>query len=80
MVPIERKLEFRLGDGWEPLCKFLGVEVPDVPFPRVNDREEHRARQAKEMKALMGQCFATLRPWIVGFLGVGILASWLARR
>jgi hypothetical protein len=22
--------------GWEPLCRFLGVDVPDEPFPRVN--------------------------------------------
>lgn len=26
-----------LSDGWEPLCKFLGVPVPDEPFPRAND-------------------------------------------
>ena len=23
--------------GWEPLCKFLDLPVPDIPFPRVND-------------------------------------------
>lgn len=38
MVPEERRLEYRLGDGWEPLCEFLGKDVPDVPFPRVNER------------------------------------------
>ena len=37
VTPPERLLEFRLGDGWAPLCRFLGKEVPDVPFPRVND-------------------------------------------
>jgi hypothetical protein len=26
-----------LGEGWGPLCKFLGVPVPDEPFPRTND-------------------------------------------
>ncbi|HYK85498.1 MAG TPA: sulfotransferase, partial [Ktedonobacteraceae bacterium] len=27
-------------EGWEPLCAFLGVEVPkDKPFPHLNDRE-----------------------------------------
>jgi hypothetical protein len=30
-------LEYKLGSGWEPLCKFLDRPVPDVPFPRVND-------------------------------------------
>lgn len=24
------------GDSWEPLCEFLGVPVPDVPFPCEN--------------------------------------------
>ena len=24
------------GDGWERLCEFLDVPVPDVPFPREN--------------------------------------------
>lgn len=30
-------LEYKLGDGWEPLCEFLGKPVPDMPFPNVND-------------------------------------------
>ena len=29
------------GEGWEKLCKFLGNEIPDVPFPRSN-RGFHR--------------------------------------
>ncbi|KAK5708671.1 hypothetical protein LTR17_020503 [Elasticomyces elasticus] len=32
-------LEFQLRDGWKPLCEFLGKEVPDVPFPQVNETE-----------------------------------------
>jgi hypothetical protein len=27
-------------DGWEPLCKFLGKPIPDVPYPHVNDTKE----------------------------------------
>jgi hypothetical protein len=37
---------FDVAQGWEPLCRFLGVTVPDVPFPRVNTREEHQRLQA----------------------------------
>lgn len=33
-------LEFNVKQGWEPLCSFLGVDVPDVPFPRLNDKQE----------------------------------------
>jgi hypothetical protein len=35
-VPADRLLVYRVQDGWEPLCRFLGVDVPDEPFPRVN--------------------------------------------
>jgi hypothetical protein len=36
-VPPERLLQFRVADGWEPLCSFLGCDVPDEPFPKVNE-------------------------------------------
>ncbi|KHN97949.1 uncharacterized protein MAM_04338 [Metarhizium album ARSEF 1941] len=39
-VPREQVLEFQHGDGWAPLCEFLGVAAPDEPFPRVNERAE----------------------------------------
>lgn len=38
-MPPEKLLVYQVKDGWEPLCAFLGVPVPDVPFPRLNDRE-----------------------------------------
>ena len=34
----DRLLVFDVRDGWAPLCAFLGVPVPDVPFPHANDR------------------------------------------
>jgi hypothetical protein len=43
-VAPERLLVFEAADGWEPLCAFLGVPVPDAPYPRVNSRDEMRAR------------------------------------
>ena len=39
-VPPERLLVWSVTDGWEPLCEFLEVPVPDMPFPRVNDSRE----------------------------------------
>jgi hypothetical protein len=38
-----RLVEWTAGDGWEPICKALGVAVPDDPFPHVNTTEEFRA-------------------------------------
>ena len=37
VTPKDRLLVFKPEDGWGPLCKHLGKEVPDVPFPRVNE-------------------------------------------
>jgi hypothetical protein len=37
-VPPERLLIFKVTEGWGPLCAFLGVPVPDTPFPNLNDR------------------------------------------
>ena len=48
-VPADRLLEFEVGQGWEPLCAFLGVPVPDEPFPRSNDRKEFAARIAERL-------------------------------
>ncbi|CAK0881491.1 unnamed protein product [Prorocentrum cordatum] len=38
-VPKDRLLDFQVTDGWEPLCSFLGKPIPNVPFPRVNDKD-----------------------------------------
>jgi hypothetical protein len=37
ITPPDQLLVFRLDEGWSPLCEFLGVDIPDMPFPRVNE-------------------------------------------
>jgi hypothetical protein len=41
--PKDKLLVFDVSQGWEPLCAFLGVPVPNVPFPRVNDTAEFQS-------------------------------------
>ena len=36
-IPCDRLLVWRVTEGWEPLCEFLDVDVPDAEFPRLND-------------------------------------------
>ena len=36
LVPPERLLIWNVKEGWEPLCKFLGRPVPDLPIPHEN--------------------------------------------
>ncbi|GII89217.1 sulfotransferase family protein [Sphaerisporangium siamense] len=38
-IPADRLLVYDVRQGWPPLCAFLGVPVPDEPFPRLNDRQ-----------------------------------------
>ena len=45
-VPSDRLLEFSPGDGWEPLCAFLGVGVPDEDYPRTNSTDDFRASRS----------------------------------
>jgi hypothetical protein len=50
-IPAERLLVFEAAQGWEPLCRFLGVPVPATPFPLKNTTEEFKARIAEREHA-----------------------------
>ena len=43
-----RLLDYRISEGWGPLCRFLGVEVPKSEFPRSNTTEDFRAHLDKK--------------------------------
>ena len=43
-VPAEQLLVYQVSEGWEPLCQFLGCEIPNEPFPRSNSTEEFLAQ------------------------------------
>ena len=38
-LPASRVLVFDVAQGWGPLCAFLGTDIPDQPFPHLNERE-----------------------------------------
>lgn len=48
LVPKENLLEYSVKEGWNPLCEFLNVPVPNEPFPRLNDPEAF-AEKAKQI-------------------------------
>ncbi|MEL6337045.1 MAG: sulfotransferase family protein [Pseudomonadota bacterium] len=45
-VPEDRLLVFDARQGWAPLCAFLGVAVPDEPYPMTNTSQDFQARTA----------------------------------
>jgi len=71
-VPKDNLLVFNVKQGWAPLCEFLGVPVPDIPFPRVNDRAEFKDRVHKMTIA------NTVLEVTLGSLAVGAVVGVLA--
>lgn len=41
-IPAEQLYIMELGSGWEGLCKFLGKEIPEVPYPSNNSTKEYQ--------------------------------------
>jgi hypothetical protein len=84
MVPKEKLLVYRLGSGWEPLCEFLGREVPrGVDFPRVNETEELKERVF--LCLMVGARRAGLRylrvvGWVLGCVLPVFVAVWYLGR
>jgi hypothetical protein len=53
LVPSERLLEWKIEDGWAPLCKFLGKYIPeDTPFPCANDARGFKKRVEADLDGL----------------------------
>lgn len=52
VIPKEKLLVFNVKQGWDPLCEFLGVDVPSQEFPRANAASsvtlEYMARMCRE--------------------------------
>jgi hypothetical protein len=54
-IPSDRMLIYDVGSGWEPICDFLGVPVPDAPYPRANDRAQFEDIAAMAIKMAHGE-------------------------
>lgn len=75
VTPEERLLEYRLEDGWGSLCSFLGKDVPDEPFPTVNDKEALDELMVAVTRRALANVVRSMAPWAVGAL----LAAWVVR-
>lgn len=51
-VPTDRLLVYDLKQGWEPLCAFLGVDVPDTEFPHLNDSATFHTTFGNRMRGI----------------------------
>jgi hypothetical protein len=44
------EIDFSSGDGWEQLCEFLGLEIPEVPLPHYNNSDSRPSRQKNRLQ------------------------------
>ena len=55
-APADQLLVWDPKEGWEPLCDFLEVDVPDEPLPRVNDTKAFQ-------EGIIGGGLAVINEW-----------------
>ncbi|KAG6031456.1 hypothetical protein E4U41_007568 [Claviceps citrina] len=74
-------LEYRLGDGWGPLCRFVACPVPDEPFPHLNERVALARAGSKMLRDVLWRAFWNAASIPVALLVVACLvASWASAR
>lgn len=78
-MPSENLLIYKMGDGWEPICEFLGKPVPDAEFPWVNEATALKQLIAEKMRANFRHAVRVVMPWVGGVLVVGV-GSWIAMK
>jgi len=73
VVPKDNLLEFGAPYSWEPLCDFLGKDVPAaVEYPRVNDSADfERLLLYSRRNAGIKRALKLWAPWMAGAIGVG---------
>ncbi|KAI1089261.1 hypothetical protein F5B19DRAFT_468071 [Rostrohypoxylon terebratum] len=65
-VPPSQLLEYRMGEGWGPICDFLEKSQPNVPFLELNDAEALRKRVDRKVRRRLALAASVLAPWILG--------------
>ncbi|OGM40584.1 NAD dependent epimerase/dehydratase [Aspergillus bombycis] len=74
VVPQDRLVFFDVREGWEPLCKVLGKDVPkDIAFPRINDGKAMDAVARSHIKR-------GLTRWAAFLSVVGVITAWSVLR
>lgn len=69
-------LEFSVEEGWEPLCKFLGKEVPDISFPRGNDKDAFDKTVDDVLAKGMKKVLRNMGLWAAAMIGVAAIVGW----
>ncbi|KAI2634618.1 hypothetical protein GGS21DRAFT_518639 [Xylaria nigripes] len=81
-IPSGGCIEFKVQDGWYPLCRHLDVPVPgqqtadgwaEAPFPQVNDTEAFHAWVSQLQHSMLAQTGRNLVSHVLVLLGIIVL-------
>lgn len=50
-IPADRLLVYEVGSGWDPICTFLNLPVPNKDYPHSNSTEDFRKHFPRDKKA-----------------------------
>jgi hypothetical protein len=79
MVPEGQLLEYRMGQGWGPICEFLDKPVPEKEFPWVNEAAELKRVIMAKVKRNLSAAVMVVLPW-AGAVAVGGVGLWMVAR
>ena len=62
-VPKDRLLIYQVKEGWGPLCNFLNVEEPEIPFPYKN-----KTKNMRHMSRFINSIFIAIIIIVIGVI------------
>jgi hypothetical protein len=71
-----RNLSWEVEEGWEPLCRFLGVDVLEVEFPRRNARVNHDEIIGALVKGRVMRAMLNMLMLLGGLVAVGAMTFY----
>lgn len=76
-APKEKLSEYHLGEGWGPLCRFLGKEVPEgTPFPRINETAALKAAARETWWTIFRKAAMALCRYLVPVIGACLAMTY----
>jgi hypothetical protein len=70
-IPADQLLVFEVKDGYEPLCKFLDVPIPNETFPHLN---AGIGKAEKVMQSMLIEDLVKIYgPWVLGIVVIIVL-------
>lgn len=79
IVPSDRLLEYDVSHGWEPLCKFLGEEIPDRRFPYTNSSDDFQTSLRSVNNYKIGEFVFKTLVFVLGMACIWMTFVYISR-